>query len=747
MATKATNPLPIPDDGRLVRDLATILVVGAAYFFCAALSLRMALVGDQVSPIWPPTGVALVALLLFGYRVWPGITLAAFGVNAPISESLLAAAAIAAGNTLAPLVASFMLRRIGFRLELDRLRDAAGIVVLGALGAMTISATVGTTALARSEAIPPSEYIPTWLVWWAGDAMGVLIVAPFLLSLLSAGFRPRASWARGAEASGLLVAIAVLTYLVFQTPLHIQYLVFPLIGLAAWRFRHLAAATAALLASAIAIWAAVKGTGPFLDAGLVEQMITLQVFNASVAFASTALSSLSAERQRNLTERKRIAEELAHRALHDPLTGLANRTLFMDRLGHSLARSRRRHLSVAVMFLDLDNFKVINDSLGHDAGDRILTCMADRLQTVLRPGDTASRFGGDEFLILCEDIAGERDAVVIADRIARVLSEPIPLQTGDVVVTTSVGIALSAGPQGSPEALLRDADAAVYRAKERGRARYELFDHDLRVRVVKRLQIENELRRAIEAGELRLHFQPIVSLEDRLIQSVEALVRWQHPERGFLGPAEFVPTAEETGLIIQLDTWVLRQACLQSARWRLGTPGGRGVAIAVNLSARQLARADLEEVVRKSLAESGVQPKALCVEITENVLMEAGPFLQNTLRGLRALGVRVAIDDFGVGYSSLSYLRRFQVDALKIDRSFIGGLGTHRDDSAIVAATIGLAHALDLSVTAEGVETREQVEHLRRLGCDAAQGFYFARPAPLEGLSKLIARPSTLAVS
>jgi diguanylate cyclase (GGDEF)-like protein len=464
----------------LLGALVRIALLGLAYYGSATLSLRLALVHGQVTPVWPPTGIAVVALLLFGRRLWPAITLAAFLVNLPISPSPLVAMGIAAGNTLAPVLAATLLQRVGFRIDLSRLRDAMALVLVAALASMTISASAGTASLVLSGAVRPSAFWSTWLVWWTGDTMGVLLVAPFLLGLWSTR---RGSWramrAPG-EAVALYAGLALSSYLVFRSTMHIQYLVFPFLGWAAWRFRQPVAASAALVASGVAVWAAVVGWGPFAEATLLQRMVNLQVFNASVAFSSFVLAAVLAERREAIAERDRAQEELAHRAVHDPLTDLSNRIVFMDRLSHALAGLERRSGWVAVLFLDLDLFKMVNDTFGHDVGDQVLGSIADRLRALLRTGDTASRFGGDEFAILCEDVAGDQDALAIAERMVRAVREPIAMHTGEVVVTTSVGIALADGPRCDPEALVRQADAAMYRAKERGRNRYELSHERLR---------------------------------------------------------------------------------------------------------------------------------------------------------------------------------------------------------------------------------------------------------------------------
>jgi diguanylate cyclase (GGDEF)-like protein/PAS domain S-box-containing protein len=432
---------------------------------------------------------------------------------------------------------------------------------------------------------------------------------------------------------------------------------------------------------------------------------------------------------RDISDRKQAELELSHLALHDTLTGLPNRALFLDRLGLALRRTERRSGSVAVLFGDLDRFKVVNDSLGHDAGDRLLVDVAGRIGAALRPADTVARFGGDEFTILCEDIAGEIEAATIAQRIVDVFREPFVLEDGEVFLATSLGIAIARGEGATDqraEDLIRDADAAMYRAKERGKGRYEIFDEAMRADAVARLETESALRRALERGELRLHYQPEVDLATGSIAGFEALIRWEHPLRGLLHPSAFIPLAEETGLIVGIGEWVLREACTEAARWPAP------LTLSVNLSARQLAQHDLVAVVRRALSETGTDPAKLCLEITESAVMESGAATTAQLRALKSLGVRLAIDDFGTGFSSLAHLRRFPVDVLKIDGTFVSGLGREPQDASIAAAVISLAHALDLTTVAEGVETDEQLAILKQLGCDLGQGYLFARPRPAD---------------
>jgi diguanylate cyclase (GGDEF)-like protein/PAS domain S-box-containing protein len=447
---------------------------------------------------------------------------------------------------------------------------------------------------------------------------------------------------------------------------------------------------------------------------------------------------------RDISERKAFEERLEYQATHDPLTGLPNRTLFLDRLELALARSRRSSRTVAVLFCDVDHFKVVNDSLGHGAGDRLLVALAQRLRDALRPGDTVARFGGDEFVILCDELATQQDAVYIAERIHRAVHEPLTIGSTEMFAAISIGIAF-ATPDTGPETMIRDADAAMYLAKERGRARYEVYDETMRATLVERLDIESALRRAITRHELRVAYQPTVDLVTGSIVGVEALLRWDHPERGLLVPHDFIDVAEETGLIVPIGSWVIEQACRQAQRWQAGHPEAQ-LLVSVNLSGRQLDDPTLVDTVRDVIERTGVDPNLLGLEITESVVMRDPQASTVTLQALKDLGVRLAVDDFGTGYSSLAYLRRFPVDLLKVDRAFVDGLDPDTgdaEDRAIVAAVVSLAHTLGMEAIAEGVETAEQLAELRALGCDMAQGYFIAKPLPAPALDDLLTRHPT----
>ena len=452
----------------------------------------------------------------------------------------------------------------------------------------------------------------------------------------------------------------------------------------------------------------------------------------------------------DITDRKAFEAQLSHQALHDPLTGLPNRALLTDRLERALRVEDRHARPLALLFLDLDNFKDINDSLGHVAGDAVLVAVAQRLQGVLRAGDTAARFGGDEFVVLCGDTGAEQ-AASVAEKIATALAEPVTVGNHDLVVTASVGIALAGTGSGTASGsgtgvedagtMLRDADAAMYSAKSHGRAQFEVFDRDLGTRAVAQLKLGNDLRAGIAGGQLRLHYQPEVRLADRVVVGVEALVRWEHPTHGLLAPAEFVPLAERIGLIHALGDWVIVEAVQQAARWQRSPDQPT---LWVNLSAHQLGDEGLPERVAGLLADAGVPASSLGFEITESVLMDEQDGSRRTLQALSELGVSLALDDFGTGYSSLSYLARFPIDTVKIDRSFVVGLdddASRRESFAVVNAVVGLSHALRLRVVGEGVETLSQAQALHGLGCDVGQGYLLGRPAPAHHPQLIPAQP------
>jgi diguanylate cyclase (GGDEF)-like protein len=449
---------------------------------------------------------------------------------------------------------------------------------------------------------------------------------------------------------------------------------------------------------------------------------------------------------RDVTARQALEDELRHQAFHDGLTGLANRALFEEHLVQALARARRHGQPVAVLFLDLDDFKTINDSLGHEAGDALLREAAIRIASAVRADDTAARLGGDEFAVLAETFAHDDDALIIATRLLAALAEPFEVAGRELRVSASVGLAWSDGSIGVRE-LMRDADTAMYAAKDAGKNTIRAFEAGMHRRVLDRLELTGELQQAIEQEQFELEYQPVVNLQTGQIYGAEALVRWSHPERGRVAPAEFIPLAEETGLIVPLGEWILRTACEQAGRWNRQRPDRPPVAMGVNVSTRQLHDPSFPDLVRDALASSGVAPDSLALEITESLLPEDGAAVIERLAELAALGVHVTVDDFGTGYSSLSRLHHFPIDTVKIDRSFIGVLERDPSKVQLVQGIVSLAESLDLVVVAEGIEHPEQAEQLRAMRARYGQGYLFSPPVAPDRFWALLEDPDALTIA
>jgi diguanylate cyclase (GGDEF)-like protein len=452
------------------------------------------------------------------------------------------------------------------------------------------------------------------------------------------------------------------------------------------------------------------------------------------------LNNYIAEQERISRALEETKEHFRHAAFHDSLTGLPNRSMFSELLAAEIesVKLRPEHF-FSVLFIDLDRFKNINDSLGHSYGDLLLVAFAERLERILRPVDTLARFGGDEFAILLTSTSSPADALRVADRILEDLTLPFDLNKNSSFTSASIGIALSSSGYDRPEDILRDADTAMYRAKENGKGRYEVFDTDMHARAVSRLRLERDLRQAIDEKQFSVYYQPIISLESAKLAGFEALVRWNHPMEGLVSPADFIPVAEETGLIVQIGQWVLEEACRAVHKWQQSSPRHRNLSLSVNLSGKQVSQPDLLEQVQQALDKSGLEPRFLKLEITESVVMENAEAATAMFKRLRALGVQLSIDDFGTGYSSLSYLHRFPLNYLKIDRSFVSRMTETSDNAEIVKTIVTLAHNLGMQAIAEGVETPDQCEKLRAVGCEFAQGYLFSRPVDRNAVTAMLA--------
>jgi diguanylate cyclase len=725
---------------RVNRFVIASLLVAAACFGAGRLGLALAVDHPTVSAVWPPTGIALVALWLGGYRMTPAVALGALLTGASTSSPLVAVLGGTLGATLEAVCAVALLRSVGFDPKLERVRDVVALVGLAGVLSTAVSATIGVGSLWLANALPAARILSAWRVWWLGDVGGVLIVASAALVLIhrSEHGASRSQWFEGIAVAALLTTF---TAIVLRHDSPLAYLLLPALVLVALRFRQVGAVVGGVVLSIIAVWFTSRGWGLLAAGSPHDALVRAQTFVSVAAVTSLLVAAARSERRVAETALSRLADSelaLAHQASHDPLTGLPNRVLFLDRLDHALARARRSRGKLAVLFLDLDDFKLVNDTRGHEAGDLLLIALTPRLAAALRPGDTVARFGGDEFVVLCEELEDDDGALAIAKRIADACARPVTIGDDEHVVTVSAGVVIVDAGAATPSNVLRDADAAMYRAKANGKGRVEVFDEGMRERLIERIAIESALRRALAQDELRLFYQPVIELESGRIVGVEALLRWQHPLRGLLEPADFIHVAESSGLIVPIGEWVIEQACRQAARWRDRGSGGEPIKVSVNLSPRQVARSNVAESVHRILLATGLDASLLELEITEHTLLEEGDASARALRDLHEVGVRLVLDDFGTGYSSLSYLKRHTIDALKIDRSFVDGLGRDTGDGAIVNAMLSMANALDVGVTAEGVETAAQLARLREHGCRFAQGYLFSRPAPAHELAVLL---------
>jgi len=556
-----------------------------------------------------------------------------------------------------------------------------------------------------------------------------------VLSLLTALVVPLLPWARNSRlVAGALVVMAI-AYLVLSDQFdHFSHsesavAVYPIffIMVVAWsgliQIRGVPTVVACLSGLALGGLLSEGGHGSIGLQCVVVTMPAAAVLGEVMSWSSRRVANL-------------VGLELDRR-LHEPLTGLANRQLFIERAEQALARVRRSDRSLAVLFVDLDRFKQVNDSLGHAAGDQLLIEVADRLRQLVRQNDDVARFGGDEFAILCEDLEHQDDAVVIARRVLDCLDGVFSLGKRDISMSASIGIALSSDGDKTAEAILQDADTAMYRAKDAGRSRFEFFDDTMQREIATRMELEASLRQAVARQELRVHYQPIVATDSQLIVGFEALVRWDRPGFGLVGPGSFIAAAEDTGMIVDIGSWVLQESCRQAARWAARWPDRR-LSVAVNISSRQVLRGDIVDIVHDALSASGLDPTLLVLELTETTLIDDAKKAQAVLLELRAMGVAIALDDFGTGYSSLTYLRTFPIDIIKIDGSFVRTIGTEREAAAIVAAVISLAKHLEITVIAEGIETPEQLAAVAGLECELLQGYLLARPQDVADLPALI---------
>lgn len=704
---------------------------------------------EKVTPWDPSSSLHFVLLLRFGLRYTPALILIPLADNLLFNPSevslpylLVICLCIIVGYGTA---SALLLNQLHIDPYLRRFHDVLWFAVIAAfLAPLAVSACV-VTLLAADNLYSWSTWGSRFLQDWAGEATGIVMLAPPLLLLLgkAPGFKSRLTSNKLLPQINLrlpkcedaldwgveVVALLAISWAAYSIPadasLDYTYFIFlPIIWIAIRHgFERTVLAVLILnISAAFFVYTKFNNDNP----------LALQFGLMTVSHTGLLLGAF-------VTERQQSQQQLFYNAYHDSLTGLYNRAWLMDKLKQAIARANQEDYLFAILFIDLDRFKVVNDSLGHALGDQMLLKIGDRLKICLRHKDTVARFGGDEFTILLDDIQGVREATRVAERIIQELAKSINLDEHEIFTTASIGIAISYPDYQQPEDILRDADIAMYRAKAQCN-RYAVFDKAMHDEVVQASQLETDLRRAVESldvePQFQLYYQPIVSLSSSKISGFEALIRWQHPTRGLLAPGQFIATAEETGLIVPMGNWVLHEACRQLQAWQVTF--GSSLAIAVNVSVKQFLQPDLVEQIAQVLTETPLNAASLKLEITESLVIENAEAALAMLAQIKALGVQLAIDDFGLGYSSLSRLHSFRVNTLKIDRSFVSQIGSEGENSEIVSAIILLAHNLGINVTAEGVETAAQLTGLRKLNCEEGQGYLFARPLTSQAAALLL---------
>jgi diguanylate cyclase (GGDEF)-like protein len=740
------NLLKVPDHNRVLSWAGKCCILFAGYFITGKLGLLLPAIGSHITLIWLPTGVAVAVLLRWGTGFWPAVFLASLAVNMSVGATFVLACSIATGNTLGPLLSALILKHTFFNWMLDKGRDIFMLIVAAALG-MAASASGGVISLVVFGVLDGSMLL-AWLTWWAGDFVGVLLATPLLLNIsyteLGRLWRQRMEYASWLAITCLVGwAIFFINQDAAGHALPLVFLMLPLVVWSAMRFDNTGASLGTLVCMLIAALATSRGLGPFHRTDPSQGLFVMWIFLATLVLVQLMVTALQ-------TQRKDAEDRIHSLAFFDPLTHLPNRNLLLDRLRQAMHSSARNQRHGALMFLDLDHFKNINDTYGHDAGDFLLKEVARRLQFCVRQGDTVSRLSGDEFVVVLENLDAEehravKQAEAIAEKMRGMLAEIVHLAVGqnhnqkviDYYISVSIGISLFLDADSRVDEILKRADLTMYQAKSSGRNAIRFFDPAMQKMVEHRSMLEAHLRQAIGKNELKLFYQLQVDRDARPI-GCEALLRWHNTAEGVVPPVEFIPLAEETGLILTIGNWVIDQACRQLAIWS-AMPETRDLSLAINVSARQFREVNFVALIDAALKQySSIMPPLLKLELTEGVVLYDIEEAVLKMHQLKELGVTISLDDFGTGYSSLSYLQRLPLDQLKIDQSFVRNLTTNGNDAAIALAIINLGKTLGLDVIAEGVETREQCDYLLAHDCEAFQGYLFARPEPLAAFEQLL---------
>jgi diguanylate cyclase (GGDEF)-like protein len=723
-----------------------------AYVLAATLGLAFAFPGTNATPFWPPTALAFALLYRYGLRMWPVVLAAAFTINtlfmlragvAPL-PSVAASLGVGIGNTLEAWLGIYVLRRVaGDQFPFDGLRGLTGFFLAAAL-APAVCATIGVTCSRLASMSGAASYSQNWFTWWVGDTSSALTMAPVLMLLLQARWRVPTP-ARMLESTVLTLTLVFGSMAAFgigqkygdyRYPL--AFFLLPMILWAVLRFQNAGAVGAVFLISKIAVLSSIVGVGPFARSDVNESLLLLQVFVIVLAGTSLSLGTVLTERGRLIASLATSNAELNALAFNDPLTGLPNRRALLERLQQVERTARRHSKRAALLFLDLDRFKRINDSLGHQVGDELLKTVARRLRHALRDEDTVCRLGGDEFVVLLGEIDAATDPAVVARKLIETLQEPMKLAEYDLGVSTSIGIALVPDDGTDAKALIRYADMAMYRAKERGRSNFQFYKEEMNLAAVARLEREHELHKALQDKQFCVYYEPIVDVRTAVIIGVEAQLRWRHPQRGLLMPQEFVPLAEETGLIVELGSWALQQACSEIGQ--LLDDGCKNLSLSIDMSLRQLHDRNLAELIAHSLGRTRIEALWLNLEITDRLLREDVLADLKFLNPLGRTAVALTVDDFGSIDSTMRLLGSLPIGVVKIDRKLVARLFDDPAARDIALAAIRTTRKFGVEVVGEHVATQEQRDFLAINGCKYAQGFWFHRPQPIAELATLLPR-------
>lgn len=713
-------------------DLPKLIVLAVSYALIVLITLNYLSTDEKIPVAWLPGGLGAAALLIGGRKYWPAIFIGAMAVYVSVGPPWIPSFFIAVSNVVEPLILVGLLSRCRkFDRNLRKPYDYLWLLILGAVSA-AVAAFIAVSALFFNGIIPAGAFLHTVMSWGMGNLLGIALITPLLLvwqTFPSKWFRSRA---RQIEAVIFFVSAVITCEMVFGRGLYgflpdvpRGYLIFIFVAWGALHFGRRATTLVILLAAIYGLHGAIDNHGFF--AGDIEKtgLTNFWLYMMTLGFVGVSLAT-------SISVRRRNEETIQLQAHYDELTKLPNRRLFYDRLGQSLLKAQRDADSLTLMLIDLDRFKEVNDTLGHDAGDVLLVEAAHRINRCVRESDTVARMGGDEFVVILNGMGESVRIERIAQNIIDGLSEPFMLGAEQAYITASIGITIYPNDAATDiDTLLKNADQAMYMSKDLGRNRFSYFTEQLQQSAQKRLQLTNDLRSALKDNQFHLYYQPIIEMATGEVHKAEALIRWQHPTRGLISPVEFIPLAEENGMVNQIGDWVFRRAISQCKQWRLSH--NASFQISVNKSPVQFHGNDKYSLGWLALMqEIGLSGKGISIEITEGLLLDVGSAVHDKLRAFQEAGVQIAIDDFGTGYSSLAYLKKFDIDNLKIDKSFVRNLEQGTDDLALCEAIIVMAHKLGLKVIAEGVETAGQRDLLMRVGCDYAQGYLFSKPLPAD---------------